>query len=477
MNNLKDIVIVGGGSAGWLTAAYLSNRFPFFNITIIDKEYSTRVGVGEATLLNFKNYMNDCGFDFNDWFKNIDATFKSGILFTNWLKKGEDVWHPFHMNPYVDNGYFKKDYWSDNQDLDFKKYGLSVYETSVIENKVYNELNYGFHIDCLKLVDYIKDSITTRQNVNFVIGEVKNLTENELILKDNNIIQGDLFIDCTGFSHLLNENPQKNDLRDRLICDTAIAGHIKYENKEKELTPYVKCEAVDIGWVWNIPVKNRIGSGIVFNKEITDIESAKKYFINHLDNRIDEKDLKVLNWSPYYNNNIWHDNVVSIGLSAGFIEPLESTGLALIMQGVISLSSLIQKKYYNKNDIDLYNIELKSFFENAIDFVNMHYTNTERQEPFWLQARSNLKISDTQKMYEKMLLNDEPNLPFQDSNTGFFGGNNWSTWLIQLKKEVNPRNINIEKKNVLKHFVDSEKNNADLYSVPHTKLISYMEKI
>jgi hypothetical protein len=445
MRTINNIVILGGGTSAWLSAAYLSRNFPYYNITVVDKEIGTPVGVGEGTLMNFKPFMSQCGFDHNEWIPEIDATFKSGILFPGWVRKDNVVWHPFLMNPVLDNTMSLHAAWSRNQEYDFKEYGLGMYDISINHNAVDLSMEYAYHVDCSKLVLYIqrklkdKIRIIRSEMVDVVRDEFNNIKS--LTLKNNDIVTGDLFLDCTGFKGLLNTNPIRNDLSDRLICDTAVAGHVPYQDRDKELRPYVISEAVDCGWVWNIPVKNRIGSGLVFNRSITDPEDAKEYFVKYWNNRISKDSLKVIDWTPYYNDNIWHNNVVSIGLSAGFIEPLESTGIALIMEGIYQVGRRITEYYYSDEDVAVYNNNMKYFFEECINFVSMHYSKTEREEPFWKIVKDRIKVSEEQKIYEQQLL--DPLIPLirMPKDINFFTGHNWNAWLIQMGCKVAPRNL------------------------------------
>ena len=412
MKKIQNLVIVGGGSSGWLSAAYLSNNFPNLNITIIDKEIGTPVGVGEATLLNFSKFLNACGFNLDEWYNELDATEKLGILFPNWIDDNKDISHPFFV--------------SKTNPKDYKERLTMKFE---------NLSNVAYHVNCGKLTTFLQKKLNNKitfkksdvQKVMFDDDEIK-----KLILKNGEEITADLYIDCTGFKSILKNKTEKIILRDRLICDTAVAGPIMYENKDTEMTPYTRCIAVNEGWIWITPVQSRMGSGFIFNREITNIKDAQTFFVNFWNNRIKIENTKVIDWTPYYDKKMWCKNVVSIGLSAGFLEPLESTGLALIMEGIFQLSKRIYKNYYNEDDIILYNNIMKLFFENSIDFVNMHYLVSQRKGVFWEQARQ-LKKSEKFLMFEECIRNNKfdmnENISFNDSD--FFTSNNWYCWLTQ----------------------------------------------
>ena len=442
---VKSMVILGGGTSAWMTASYFRHNFSNLDITVIDKEFGSPVGVGEGTLLKFPDFLERCGLNFHELFKSIGATFKNGILFKNWKETGSNIWHPFFVNPEIESedGYKFPliDIWSNHQNFDFKRYGTGIYDISM-KNEVCRNIDTAYHVDCGKLVQYLQ-SYFVHNGVKFIKSEMINANyerENitSLELKNGQVVRADLFVDCTGFKSLLNKTPARIDLSDRLFCNTALAGHVPYVNKTTEMKPYVISEAVDHGWVWTIPVKDRIGSGIVFNRDITDPETAKDYFVNYWDNRISKDNLKLINWDPFYNKNMWHGNVVSIGLSAGFIEPLESTGIALIIEGIYQLSNRICDLYYRKLDIDIYNSTMSSFFEECVDFVNMHYHNNTRNTEFWSFVKDRFLISEKHQHYLDVL-KDNSSLNAIVKTTNFFTQANWNLWLIQLGAEVTPR--------------------------------------
>jgi tryptophan halogenase len=462
---VNTITVVGGGTSGWLTAAYLAHNFPEVKITIIDKEVGTPVGVGEGTLLNLKPFLSECGFSVDEWFPAIDATYKSAIMFANWQSAGKDVWHPFYKgNRPVTGNFGIHDIWTQVQDYDFKKYAMSHYDASVLHNTVDSGTTqeYAYHIDCSKLVAFVKEKIKNKVriinsdvvNIDYTNGNIKDLT-----LKNGSKIVSDLFIDCTGFKNILKSPNKRVTLEGRLFCNTAIAGHVPYEDRNNELNPYVISEAVDHGWVWNIPVVSRIGSGLVFNRDVTSIDEAKDYFVNYWNNRIKKEDLKVIDWTPFYNEDMWDGNVVRIGLSAGFIEPLESTGVALITAGITQLSNAIHERYYTEENIKFFNLQMKLYFEDSIDFVSMHYAKSDRTSKFWSWVKETWKPSDRMLHYLEQLNDPNIPIPFNGKFNYIFDGANWSIWLIQLGYYVAKRNTGIPddtsskilNKNYIKH--------------------------
>lgn len=482
MQQIKNVVIVGGGSSAWLAAAYFRHNFGYFNITVVDKEIGTPVGVGEGTLMNFELFLEHCGFDRREWMPEIDATIKAGILFPGWVNKENVVWHPFMMNVNTDLNVSLHDLWSRNQHLDFKQTGVAFYDSAIKNDKVdIQNTKYAFHIDAGKLVTFIQKKLENR--VDFIRSEMVSINRdsrnhiNSIVLKNGQVVEGDLFLDCTGFNGLLNNNPDRNDLSGRLICDTAVAGHVPYENRDQELHPYVISEAIDCGWIWNIPVETRIGSGLVFNRSITDPEVAKKRFCEYWGNRITPDQLKVIDWTPFYNNNIWHDNVVSIGLSAGFIEPLESTGLALITEGIYQLSRRLTDFTWNEYDREIYNNTMKCFFEESIDFVSMHYAKTERTEPFWQIVNNTIKPNKKQQFYMDWLADGSKLMPQGGKDSNFFTAPNWTTWLVQMGYPVAPRDfgeLNDVTEYGLKRYHDFEENRRTVTGMKHVDYVDFV---
>ena len=431
-----EVVIVGGGTAGWLSAAAFLHELPFANITLIDKEESTPVSVGEATLIGFEGFLKDkCGFPPEEYLRNMDVTLKGGILFPDWGMNGNAPWHPFTFPNIVDK-------WSTTQNEPLETQ-MALYNCSMRNSIDRTQLDggYALHVDCLKLIEYIKAKI--EHKITYIQSSVKNIRRNQgiksLFLQNGTQVRGDVFIDCTGVDSLLKDKRRKVDLSDRLYVNTAVAGHVDYIERHRELRPFVVCHAVDDGWIWNIPLKSKIGTGLVFNRNITDPEDAKKILSNYWNGRTDE--LKILNWEPYYDLNQWEKNVISIGLSAGFIEPLESTGIALILEGISTAATKLKTGYFNDYDIDCYNSWMVSMFECCTDFVNMHYSKVTKDTPFWNYVKDNYKMSDAQEFYLDNMKSSDPSVV--DGKDHFFGGANWIHWLIMLGYPIRPKDYHI----------------------------------
>ncbi len=466
--NVSSISIVGGGTSAWLAAAYLSKNLSNVEITVIDKEFGTPIGVGEATLLSFEPFMKECGFNIEDWFVPLDTGYKSGILFSNWRTKGDEIWHPFNKgNKNLLDNLNTWDSWSCNQDLDFKKIALTLYETSVLHNKIdIDHSNYAYHIDCGKLVNFLQKNL--KNKIKIIKSDVTKVNYRDEIniasidLKNGAKISSDLYIDCTGFNNILRKPTRKIDLSDRLFVNTAVACPIPYKDRANEFKPYAVCEAVDHGWIWKIGVSSRIGSGMVFNRHITDIEEAKKYFVNHWDHRIQQENVRAIHWDPFYIQDQWVGNVVAIGLSAGFIEPLESTGVALITYAIGQLNNSIIERRFTAGDRDHWNNLMNLIFEDCVDFVAMHYANNTRSTKFWNWVTSKFKTTSRMDHFIKELSDPLVSMPMKGRFSYMFGGGNWSLMLTQLGFNVASRDILINKEYAAellrKQYIENEKN-------------------
>jgi len=444
MKRIKNITIVGGGSAAWLAATYIQNNFWDLPITVIDKEVGNPIGVGEATVLTFTQFLRKCGINLPQWFKHVDGTYKAGIDFPHWKNPKNRVWHPFYLNrSYFDLKCTQYDIWSQKKDLDFCKHALPCYDT-IMENKLdlYNSFEtLAYHIDAGKLVKELQN--ICKNTVQVIKSDVVKVNKDldgfitSLELKNGATHTSDFYLDCTGFISLLKDQKKKELLNSRLYTNSAVAGHVPYEDYENECTPYVKCPAVDHGWIWKIPVQSRIGSGLVFNRDITDPDTAMQYFSDHWNGRIKPEDLKLIDWTPYYSENFWDKNVVSIGLSGGFIEPLESTGLASMTYGVEQLALHIPQYVYSEDNIETYNRSMMSWYSDAVDFVGSHYADTEWDTDFWNYVKDVHVKSDKHLWYEEWLKDPHRSFYSDVSSPHLFHPQNWQLWLIQMGYPVN----------------------------------------
>ena len=438
MKRVKKLVIVGGGTAGWIAASWFSRRWSNkLDVTIIDKSAPERVGVGEATLLSFPQVMQNMGYRVEEWFTPIDATYKAGILFPGWGKEDNTIWHPFGFVSIGEENVPMYDIWSNYQDqYDIKD--LSPLYRSGRNNCIEIDCvkdTYAYQIDCGKLVRFLQNRVIP--TVEYIQSDVTKVVRDgddieKLLLEDGSEVTGDLYIDCTGWKQLLIGSDNNIDYSDRLFIDSALAGRVNYLDKDTEQHPYTDCQALEHGWRWRIPTKSRIGTGYCFNRSITDPDVVADAFVKHWDNRISKDELKLLDWKPQRVKDFWKGNVVSIGLSSGFIEPLESTGLALMIRGCEYLEECMYECAYTDYEPDVYNIRMRCNFESAVDYINMHYAYSKRQGKFWDYVRTNWKKSGMQQYMEEEINDPTVRTVQSDRTSSFFGGSNWHAWLVQI---------------------------------------------
>ena len=443
MNNkqVESVCIVGGGTAGWLTAAFLRRNLPDINITLVESPNIPTVGVGEATILNFDKFLKFCGFSPEDWMPATDAIYKAGIVYPDWRGNGVDVWHPFAQTARI-KGTGDVLTMADvfyNLGLDPNLYYqavLSNYDTCVVHNKVPMESQMAYHLDAVKLAEFISNAVTPsiryfKEDVISVSSDGQEIFSIEI---DNfGEITADLYIDCTGFKRLLSGKLEGSKWIDKsymLPNNAAIATPISYVDQPNEMKPYTIAQPMEHGWMWKTPIQTRIGSGLVYNRDLLSDEDAIKMFTEHWgeDRLVLKGKFNKIKWDPEYNAKNWRGNCLSIGLSSGFLEPLESTGLALITAPIAIMYQMISKGWYGDLERDIFNNEMSMMYNDATDFVGMHYMNTERTGLYWDTIRENWRMSETLDLkiqqYKKDLIRK-----WATTDYAIMGDHSWNIWL------------------------------------------------
>ena len=409
-NSMKtdNIIIVGGGSSGWMSAATLLSQFPNKKITLIESPNIATVGVGESTVGGISSWLELLGIKDEDFLVHTDATYKLSIEFEDFYRKGAGKFHyPFGV-PYTEGNTASLNDWHMKKmvypETPVYNYAECFFPQMalVTQNKLFkNEDNRlpgfnflrdtAYQFDATKFGLWLRDNYCLPRGLNHVLAEVKDVTQNEngiehLILDDGSLWGADLFLDCTGFrSLLLNQtlNAPFISYTDILPNDSAWATHIPYQDKNSELVTYTKCTAIDHGWVWNIPLWSRIGSGFVYSGEFITDEDALKEFQEHI-GKGDELDYKNIKMRIGIHDRLWVKNVVAIGLSGGFIEPLESNGLKLTHDSLFNLTRVLQRETANQWDRDVFNAITKADFREFAEFVSMHYALSHRDDTeYW----------------------------------------------------------------------------------------------
>jgi hypothetical protein len=422
--NVRDIIIVGGGSSGWMTAASLIKEFPNKKITLIESPNTPTVGVGESTIGGIRNWTKWLGVDDKQFLKFTDGSYKLSIKFTDFCKKGEEFHYPFG-SPILDGNLFKlNDWWfkkmlypetpySDYADCNFSQMAL-VNSNKLLYNKdkkiPFNFLkDTAFHFDATKFGIWLKDFFCIPKNVKHIKEEIVSIEQDENGIKSlNNKYSADLYIDCTGFKSLLLDKTLKESFEsysDMLPNNSAWATRIPYVDKEKELVSYTNCTAIENGWVWNIPLWSRIGTGYVYSDKFISDEDALIQFKEYLmrSNPIklvpcNDLEFKKIKMRVGIHKRLFVKNVVAIGLSAGFIEPLESNGLFTVHEFLTRLIRNLQRENITQWDRDNFNYDCKILFKNFAEFVALHYALSQRNDTEYWRSHNNKNWED--KIYD-----------------------------------------------------------------------------
>jgi len=467
VNRVKEICIVGGGTAGWLTAAFIKRNLPMINLTLIESPNIPTVGVGEATILNFDKFLKSCGFEKAEWMQAADAVYKAGIFSPNWRGNDINIWHQFSQTPKQDHFTTAVDlfYNTDFSDESYYQLAQMDYDTCVLHNKIPNADQMAFHLDAVKLANWVSSKVAPhikhyQENVENVV--VEDGVISKIFVTNLGEVTADLFIDCTGFKRLLSGALPGSEYVNKSYClpnNAAIATPVEYENPETEMKPYTTAQAMEHGWMWKTPIQTRIGSGLVYNRDLLDEQGAIDLFVQHWG----EKRLKTgvfnrIKWEPEYNACNWRGNVVSIGLASGFLEPLESTGLALITDGVVLLHNMISKLFYTQTERDIFNNRLELLYDDATDFVGLHYMNNQRSSVYWDQVRANWRPSETLQM--KIDLHQEDLTRPQSTNDYLiFGHHSWNIWLhsVGIKGKPTPIHTPVVKDMLINFYLKHNK--------------------
>lgn len=407
--SIKEIVIVGGGTAGWMVASALSIllRDPSVRIRLIESEEIGTVGVGEATIPHIRYFNQLLGLNENDFLKKTNATFKLGIEFVNWGQIGDRYFHSFSPYGYNMDGIHFHHFWlrhamhGDVPHAD--EYNLQTLASR--ENKFAHpqpqvrgsplaSVEYAYQFDASLYAKYMR-GVAESRGVQRIEGKVINVNQRaedgfveSVDLESGETVGGELFIDCSGFRGLLIEQTLEtgyNDWSHYLPVDRAVAQACESDGPP---IPYTRATAHKAGWQWRIPLQNRLGNGHVYCSEHISDDEAYDQLKQGLDGA-PISDPKFLRFKTGIRKKVWNKNVVALGLSAGFLEPLESTSIHLIQTAVARLMTNFPDKLFNERDIEYFNQRTLAEFEQVRDFLILHYCATQRNDsPFWDHVRT-----------------------------------------------------------------------------------------
>lgn len=404
---IKKVVIAGGGTSGWCTAVSLSRQLgTMLDITLIESAEIGTVGVGEATFPTICTFHQILGIDEREFLSATMGSIKLGISFENWARKGDRYIHPF--------GSFGKPTWImdfyhywmaakargyniDLDDICFELQAAKAHKFAFTENP---KLNYAYHFDASLYATFLR-KLSEEKGVRRIEGKITEVKQHpdtgfieSVVLESGACIEGDLFIDCTGFRGLLIEETLKAGYEkwgQWLRNDSAVALQTEFSG---DIPPYTRAIAHNSGWQWKIPLQHRQGTGHVYSSAYISDEDARNTLLENLDGDI-RAELRLLKFNTGRRKQAWVKNCVAIGLAGGFVEPLESTSIHLIQIGIIRLLQLFPFEGCNEQLIRRYNDLSRSEYEHIRDFIILHYKATERDDtPYWRDCRD-MSIPDS----------------------------------------------------------------------------------
>lgn len=405
---LRNILIVGGGTAGWMAAAALAKFLPRqdYQITLVESETIGTVGVGEATVPHIRYFNEVLGIDENEFMRKTNATYKLGIEFSNWGKQGDAYFHPFGT------------YGLSRNDISFHHYWLRLsrsvnagpigdYSAAVVAayaekfayplqdpRSLFSKYSYAFHIDASLYAHFLRDyscarGVIRREGKIIAVNQDPDTGDIHSVLMDSNeTLAADLFLDCSGFRGLLINETLKTGFEDWshwLPCDRAIAVP---SAKAGDPAPYTRAIARSAGWQWKIPLQNRTGNGQVYcSRYISDDEVAAS-LLGSLDGEA-LANLNYLRFKTGRRTASWNKNCVAIGLSGGFLEPLESTSIYLIQLAIMKLIEFFPSTANETACSEEFNRDMAREYERIRDFLILHYHATGRDDSeFWNYCRT-----------------------------------------------------------------------------------------
>ena len=412
---VRRIAIVGGGTAGWMTAAVLSQWLSKVKITLVESEEIGTIGVGEATIPHIRNFLALAAVDPLKMISQSKATFKLGIQFVDWGAPGEKYIHGF--------GKIGRDMlWLHPHQLwlaarermpdkvkPFDDYSLNcvaceknrfAFPDPRNPNSPLADIDYAYHFDASLVARFLRSESEAR-GVTRVEGRIVDVVQNaetgyveKVRLTDDREVEGDLFVDCSGMRALLIGDALGvgyEDWNQWLLCDRAQA--VPCASVEP-LTPYTRSTARKAGWQWRIPLQHRIGNGYVYASGLLSDEEAAQTLLANLDGEV-MADPRPVKFRPGRRLKSWDKNVIAIGLSSGFLEPLESTSIHLIQTGIHRLLAMFPSTGFSAADINEYNLQARTEYEDVRDFIIAHYKVTRRTgDPFWDHVRE-MQVPDS----------------------------------------------------------------------------------
>ena len=398
---MKRVVVAGGGTAGWMAAAALSSQLgPLLDITLVESDDIGTVGVGESTIPTARTFNQLLGIDEPEFMRATQATFKLGIAFENWGQIGDRYIHSFgQVGKSTWMGSFHH-FWLQARSAGYGgELGDYCFELKAAEAGKFftgetSNLNYAYHLDATLYGRFLR-GMSERQGVKRVEGKIREVQQHPetgfieaLVMESGERVEGDLFIDCTGFRGLLIEQTLKAGYEDWghwLPTNSALPMQTRSVGPP---VPYTRAIAHTAGWQWRIPLQHRVGNGLVYCSDYMSDDEAQRTLLDQLEGEV-LTEPRVIRYRTGRRRKTWDKNCVALGLASGFLEPLESTSIHLIMIGVTRLMQLFPFGGINDAIVGRYNRQADDEIEKIRDFIILHYKLTQRTDsPFWERCRT-----------------------------------------------------------------------------------------
>jgi hypothetical protein len=421
-NLIRNVVILGGGTAGWMTATYLSKAFgEQVRITLIEADTIPRIGVGEATVPNLQKVFFDfLGIPEEEWMRECNASFKCAVKFVDWRKApashgSNHFYHHFGTVPDA-AGAPLSHYWllrrqaeGNLEEFDYACYRQAPIMDAKLSPRMMDgtrTTRYAWHFDANLVAAYLR-KLALGWGVNHVVDELEQVEHHPdgriaaLKTKMGARHEGELFIDCSGFRGLLINKAMDEpfiDMSNHLFCDSAVATAIPHDDEKNGIEPYTSSIAMKHGWTWKIPMLTRFGSGYVFSSKFVSRDEATDEFVRLWKLNPSQAKFNQISFRTGRNRRAWVKNCVSIGLASCFLEPLESTGIYFIYAAIYQLAKHFPDKSFNPVLVARFNEEIETMYDDSRDFIQAHYFTTSRDDtPFWLANKNELHLSDNIK--------------------------------------------------------------------------------
>jgi tryptophan 7-halogenase len=446
---VQRVVIAGGGTAGWIAAAGLAQQLKdIIDITLVESDEIGIIGVGESSIPPMRTFHRLLRIDEQEFMRSTSSTFKLGISFEGWRNGSDRYFHSFGTTGKPTWLADFQHFWLRGRDIginhEFGEYCLELQAAKAnkfaTSEKV--EVNFAYHLDATVYAKFLR-KFAEGHGVKRIEGKIKQVKQNPetgfiegLVLESGQVIEGDLFIDCTGFRGLLIEQTLRTGFEDWsqwLPCDSAVA--VQTESVGPPV-PYTRAIAHEAGWRWKIPLQHRVGNGLVFCSRFMSDEEATQKLLGAVEGKTLIQP-RVLKFKPGRRNKVWNKNVVALGLASGFVEPLESTSIHLIMTGVVRLMHLFPFAGVQQSMMDFYNSQSRDELEKIRDFIVLHYHATERDDtPFWRHCRT-MQIPDT--LAQRIALFEEGAYAYQAEGE-LFRVDSWTQ--VMFGQGIMPRHYN-----------------------------------